>query len=186
MRIGKIIAGAVLAAALAGCQTLQQRNMSVAEYCADPDRAGERVCQLKIELDGQSTSLASTNMSLSEARKIADEAKSLAGAAYSAANNAQSTADQAMSRANAALLSEKDLVCETRTIRQTKVGTCQPGYTLMSCTQTHYTTRSGGPSIMREINDQQCRDHDQVLELQARCCKASATTTTTTSTPASY
>ena len=27
-----------------------------------------------------------------------------------------------------------------------------------------------GPSIMREINDEQCRFHDQVLEIQVRCC----------------
>jgi hypothetical protein len=47
---------------------------------------------------------------------------------------------------------------------------CREGFTLTSCQQTRYTYRAGGPSILREINDQQCRFHDRVLEMQVRCC----------------
>ncbi|MEZ5947040.1 MAG: hypothetical protein R3C04_09375 [Hyphomonas sp.] len=65
---------------------------------------------------------------------------------------------------------DDSVVCETRTIQQSNVGTCRPGYTVTSCTQTRFTYRAGGPSILREINDQQCRFQDKVLEMQVRCC----------------
>jgi hypothetical protein len=145
---------------LPACATLQ-RGQTVAEYCADPRKGGEAVCQLKIEIDGQSTALADTNMRLSDAQ-------TLAAAANDAAMRAQSSADAAMLRAEAAM--EDPLVCETRTIQRANTGTCREGYALTSCTQTRFTYAAGGPSILREINDQQCRFNDRVLEMQVRCC----------------
>lgn len=145
---------------LPACATMQ-RGQTVAEYCADPRRAGEAVCQLRVEIDGQSTALADTNMRLSDAQ-------ALASSANEAAMRAQASADAAMQRADAAM--EDPLVCETRTLQRTNTGTCREGYTLTSCNQTRFTYAAGGPSILREINDQQCRFNDRVLEMQVRCC----------------
>ncbi len=145
---------------LPACATMQ-RGQTVAEYCADPRRAGEAVCQLRVEIDGQSTALADTNMRLSDAQ-------ALASSANEAAVRAQASADAAMQRAEAAM--EDPMVCETRTLQRTNTGTCREGYTLTSCTQTRFTYAAGGLSILREINDQQCRFNDRVLEMQVRCC----------------
>ena len=169
MRFGYIITGLGLTAAMAACQTVPA-GTTVADYCAMENNSAENVCQLNVEINGQKTALADTNMKLSEARSLASAAVTSADAAKASAARAQSTADQALSRANSALVSEADLNCETRTIRQSKIGTCQPGYSLMSCTQTRYTFRAGGMSFLREVNDQQCRFNSQVLEMQVRCC----------------
>ncbi len=169
MGVRTIFAGAAAAMTLAACQSFPS-DMSVADYCANADNAGEAVCKLNVEIDGQKTALADTNLRLSDARAVADSATTAAEEAKAAAARAQATADQALSRANAAL--DDDLVCETRTIQQTNIGSCAEGYKLMSCTQTRYTYRAGGPSILREINDKQCRFHDRVLEMQVRCCAA--------------
>lgn len=162
MGVGRILLGAGLAIAVSGCMTIPN-EMTVAEYCADPKKANENVCRLKVEIDGTSTALADTNLRLSDAQKMAN-------GAMIAAADAQETADAAMARANAAMSKRDDIVCETRTIQKTDTGTCRPGYTLTSCQQTRFTYRSGGPSILREINDQQCRFNDRVLEMQVRCC----------------
>lgn len=158
------------AAMLASCAGIP-KDMSVAEYCADARNILENVCRLKVEIDGNATSIASTNMSLREARTIADRALSAAGAAQASADRANSLAAQAMQRAEAANGKMENLTCETRTIQKTNMGSCQPGYTLMSCTQSRYTFRAGGKSILREIDDKQCRFHDRVLEMKVRCCK---------------
>jgi hypothetical protein len=147
------IAAAVALMALAGaCQTIPS-EMTVGDYCANAKHANKDVCKINVEIDGQKKALASTDMKLSEARAIADAA---------------------MAKADQALAREDNMFCETRTINKTNVGTCAPGYKVVSCTQTRYTTRAGGPSIMREINDEQCRFHDRVLEIQVRCCMAGA------------
>jgi hypothetical protein len=167
MRIAKLAAGTVLAMALAGCQNLIPKEMSVADYCANPDKAQENVCRLKVEIDGQSTALADTDLRLSEARSVADGASS-------AAARAQATADEAKAAAEAALAQTDEMVCETRTVQKTDTGTCRPGYTLTSCTQTRYTARAGGLSFLREINDEKCRFNDRVLEMQVRCCNTAS------------
>ena len=167
MRIAKLAAGTVLAMALAGCQNLIPQDMSVADYCANPDKAQEDVCRLKVEIDGQSTALSETDMRLSDARGVADSAASAAAAA-------QATADAAMQRANEAMAKTDEMVCETRTVQKTDTGTCRPGYTLTSCTQTRYTTRAGGLSFLREINDEKCRFNERVLEMQVRCCNTAS------------
>ena len=166
MRLKSLLVGGMLAATLAGCATGLPSDMTVAEYCANPDRASEEVCRLKVEIDGNATALAETNMSLREARQISDSAMSAAAAA-------QSRADQAYALANH--LSEKDLDCKTTTIQQSSTGTCEPGYTVMGCVQTRYTHRAGGLSFLRELNNEQCRFNSQVLEMQVRCCRAAST-----------
>jgi hypothetical protein len=167
MRIAKLAAGTLLALALAGCQSLIPQEMSVADYCANPDKAGENVCRLKVEIDGQSTAIAETDMRLSEARNVAESATSAAAAA-------QATADEAKAAAEAALAKTDEMVCETRTIQKTDTGTCRPGYVLTSCNQTRYTTRAGGLSFLREINDEKCRFNERVLEMQVRCCSTAS------------
>ncbi|HPE47176.1 MAG TPA: hypothetical protein PLR76_02220 [Hyphomonas sp.] len=169
----KLFAAAALAASLAACQSIPQQQ-TVAEYCATSNHQSEAVCKLQVEIDGQSVALKDTDMRLSQARSVADDASAAAAKAQAAAEEARQLASAAMSRANEAASKAGDVVCETRTIQNSKIGTCRPGYKLTSCTQTRYTYRAGGPSIMREINDQQCRFQDKVLEMQVRCCGSSA------------
>jgi hypothetical protein len=157
MKFGKILSGGLLLAVLSVSACLNIPNeLTVAEYCANPKKANENVCRLKVEIDGTSTALADTNMRLTDAFKLTA--------------NAQATADAANSKADAALAKDHSMVCETRTVQKTNVGTCRDGFTLTSCNQTRYTYRAGGPSILREINDEQCRFNDRVLEMQVRCC----------------
>lgn len=165
-----------LAATLAGCQNIPG-EMSIADYCADAGNTQESVCRLKVEIDGNSTALADTNMSLSEARSVADSAVSAAAAAQASADGAMAAANQAQSTADSALslASEAGLNCKTNVIQKTNIGTCDPGYTVMSCTQTRYTTRAGGLSFLREVNDEQCRFNSRVLEMNVRCCTAATT-----------
>ncbi|MEL7128885.1 MAG: hypothetical protein AAGK23_05005 [Pseudomonadota bacterium] len=178
MRISTFLAGIGLAATLAACET-GLGDQTVAQYCANAENAQEGVCQLNVEIDGTRTALAETDLKLSEARSIAD------GAAAAAAS-AQSTANAAMTRADAALNAVDDLYCETKTIQQTNIGSCPANFTLMSCAQTRYTYRAGGPSILREIDDEKCRFHDRVLEMRVRCCTVASNrpaTTALTSSP---
>lgn len=178
MKLTTSLIGIATAAMLASCAGIP-KDMSVAEYCADANKSYENVCRLKVEIDGNATALAETNMSLRDARSIADRALSAAGAAQMSADQANSLAAQAMQRAEAALGKMDNLTCETRTIQKTKVGSCEPGYTLMSCAQSRFTYRAGGVSILREIDDKQCRFHDRVLEMKVRCCKTIESTTAT-------
>jgi hypothetical protein len=157
--IGSVI---VLAIAAAGCQQIPD-DMTVVEYCSNPDNASKDVCKVNVEIDGQKRALAETNMSVSQARQIAESA-------MTRANSAQAAADAAQQAVNASALH-----CETRTIQRAKTGSCSPGYKLISCTQTRYTYRAGAPSIMRAISDGECRFNDQVLEMQLRCCMSGAT-----------
>jgi len=161
-----LFAAVALAAVVAACQGIP-KEQSVAEYCAVTDHQDEGVCKLKVEIDGQSVALSDTDMRLSQARNVAD------GAATAAAE-AKELAAAAMARADEAANKTDDVVCETRTIQNSAIGTCRPGFTLTSCTQTRYTTRAGGLSIMREINDEQCSFNTKVLEMQVRCCAAAS------------
>ena len=170
MRIKSILAGSMLALTLAGCATGLPSDMTVAEFCANPDNAAEEVCRLKVEIDGNATALAETNMSLSEARQISDTALSAAAAAQASADAAQSRANDAYALAEH--LSEQDLDCKTTTVQKSNIGTCEPGYTVMGCVQTRYTHRAGGLSFLRELNNEQCRFNSRVLEMQVRCCRA--------------
>ena len=172
MGYGKLLAGALAAATLAGCQ-LVPSDQTVSQYCANPDKADEAVCKLKVEIDGNSTALADTDMRLSQARAMADSAVSAADDARARADAAQASADAAMARADEA--ASKEVQCETRTVQNSDTGTCRPGYALTSCTQTRYTTRAGGLSFLREINDEKCRFNSRVLEMQVRCCSVSGT-----------
>ena len=165
MQIRTMLAGLTLAAAMGACQTTPD-DLTVAEYCALPDKATKNVCQLAVEVNGTTTALAQTDLKLSEARALADSA-------MSAAKSAQSTADAAMvtaQRAEAAASSIDNLYCETNTIQKTDTGSCPTNFRLMSCTQTRYTTRAGGLSFLREIDDQSCRFNSRVLEMHVRCC----------------
>ncbi len=164
MSLKKLIAVCVLGVAAAACQQVP-KDVAIADYCANAKNADKDVCKVMVEVDGQKRALSQTNMTLTEARSVADEALRRATAA-------QATADEALQLAKAA--GDDDLNCETRTLNRTNVGSCNPGYKLLSCTQTRYTYRAGAPSIMRSIDDSQCRFQDKVLEIQVRCCTAGA------------
>ena len=171
MGSGKFLAGAIAATALlAGCQ-MMPAEQTVGEYCANPDKADEAVCKLKMEIDGNSTALADTDMRLSQARNMADSATEAAARAQASADAARARADAAMALAEEA--NGKEVQCETRTIQNSDTGSCRHGYALTSCTHTRYTYRAGGMSILREINDEQCRFNSRVLEMQVRCCAVS-------------
>jgi len=178
-----LIAGSVIG--LSGCMGIP-KEQTVAQYCANPDKAYENVCRLKVEIDGNATALADTEMRLGEAPRVADSALRAAGSAQTSADQAQDTANRALSLAQNAMLKEENLICKTRTIQQSAVGTCEPGYTVMGCTQTRYTHRAGGLSFLREVNNQQCRFNSQVLEMQVRCCTAAPTQRTLTSPQRRY
>jgi len=169
-----LMAGLGAAVFLGACAGGVPKDMSVADYCANPDNIYENVCRVKVEIDGNTKALADTNMSLQNARNIADAALSAAGQAQGTADRALQQANTAMQQANQSMLREDQLYCETQKIQKTNIGSCSPGYTLMSCTQTRFTYRAGGMSILREIDDKQCRFNDRVLEMQVRCCKAGA------------
>jgi hypothetical protein len=154
MRIAAVFG---IALAIGACQQIP-REQTVMQYCAKPERANKDICKINVEIDGQKKALADTNVSLSQARALAEEARTVASAA-------QTTANEALNRQDA-------IYCETRTIQRTNIGSCSPGYKLVSCTQSRYTYRAGGPSIMRSIDDEQCRFHDRVLEMKVRCCMA--------------
>jgi len=175
MRSLSITGLALLTLGLTGCSTLPD-DMSVAEYCANPNKANEQVCRLKIEIDGNATALADTQMSLNEARQIADRALRTGQDARIYAGKAMSRADKAYDLASRAMLKQEDLICQTEIIQKSAIGTCSPGYTLMGCVQTRYTYKAGGLSFLREVNDQQCRFNSQVLEMNVRCCRTASNT----------
>jgi hypothetical protein len=168
-----IAAIVVLAASAAACQAIP-REQTVAQYCANEKNVNKDVCKINVEIDGQKQALAQTNLTLSEARAVANDALTRANAAQAAADEAKATAQQAMNAG---------LNCETKTVQRSNVGSCEPAYKLVSCTQTRYTTRAGGTSIMRSIDDQQCRFQDRVLEMQVRCCTAGAPVATEVNAP---
>lgn len=138
-----------LTSLIGACQSIP-RDMTVAEFCQNERNQYDSICKLNSETN---TRIAATDMRVSEARAIAEQARIAADAA-----NAR----------------QDQMYCETRRLRNTAVGSCSSGYTMTSCTQTRFTTRSGGPAIMRSINDQQCRFNTPVLEMQVRCCMAGA------------
>jgi hypothetical protein len=162
----KIIAAiAAMAMAAAACQQIPE-NMSVAQYCAQPDKTNSDICKINVEIDGQKRALSETNMSLSQARTIADNA-------LARANAAQSSADAAMTAANEAkgmVATQAAFNCTTKTVQRAKAGSCGEGYKVQSCVQTRFTYSAGAPSILREITDEGCRFNDKVLEMQIRCC----------------
>jgi hypothetical protein len=168
MRMLHVTLFAVLAAvAVTGCtKTLKGRQLS--EYCAIEGNADKDLCAVNGEIQKTRDALAVTD-------KTANEAKSMAASAQSAANAAQATATEANS---------KTVNCTTNTLKRVKSGSCAAGYTLVGCTQTHYTKRAGGMAILRQIDESSCTYNARVLEVAVRCCQVGAPMTTAASTPA--
>jgi hypothetical protein len=170
MNFKMIAAAAAMAIAATACQAIPE-DMTVAQYCAQPDKTNTDICKINVEIDGTRQSLAKTDMSLSQARTIADNA-------LARANGAQTSADAAMARADAAhsaIATQAAFNCTTKTVQKAKAGSCGEGYKVQSCVQTRFTYRAGAPSILREISDEGCRFNDQVLEMQIRCCTTGPT-----------
>src|SRR5690242_18122446 len=112
MRIASIVAAAALALLAAGCAN-RTGDQTIAEWCgADASRVNTDICKQHADTE--------------EVRQTLGDR--IAGA-LGLAQRAQTTADQAMAR---------NVTCVTRTLRQTQTGSCDAGYTLTSCTQTHY------------------------------------------------
>ncbi len=147
MRFTRLLAIAALAVVGFSASACANRtgDMTIAEYCAaDPGRANTDICKQHRDTEEVRTSLGAR-----------------IGEVLGVAQHAQSTADQALAR---------NLTCQTRTLRQRSSGSCENGAILTSCVQTHFTTRAGGPAILRSINDTECRFNSRVLEMQVRCC----------------
>src|SRR5262245_49710812 len=130
MRIAIVIAAAAMALFAAGCAN-RTGDATIAEYCADASHENFDMCKQHRDTEEVRTSLG---------QRIAE--------VFGRADRAQQTADAAMTR---------NITCVTRTLRRTQTGSCDAGYTLTGCTQTHYTSRAGGMAIMRSINDTECR-----------------------------
>ena len=165
MNLKMLVAAAAFAMAATACQAIPE-DMTVAQYCAQPDKADMDVCKINVEIDGERRQLADTNMRLSQARTIADNA-------LARANSAQASADAAMAAATDAkssIATQAAFSCTTKTVQRAKSGSCGEGYKVQSCVQTRFTFNAGAPSILREISDTGCRFNDQVLEMQIRCC----------------
>jgi hypothetical protein len=160
-----LFAAALGLAALAPACANRSGDQTIAAYCADPSRSQEDICEVHAEM-------VQNDLSLGER---VGQALGLANDARGRADRAQATADSALSMSSAT-----ELTCVTRTLRNQQVGTCDSGYTLTACTQTRYSTRAGGLSILREINDERCRFNTSVLEMQVRCCYAGPTPPPTT------
>jgi hypothetical protein len=144
MRIAFIVIAGAFSLLAAGCAD-RTGDQSIADWCgANASRANTDICKQHADTEGVRTSLG---------QRIAET--------LGIANHAQSTADQAMTR---------NVMCVTRTLNRVNAGSCDPGYTLTSCTQTHYTTHAGGVAILRSINDTECHYNTRVLEVQVRCC----------------
>ncbi len=143
MRILIAAAAATLALFAAGCAN-RTGNQSIAEYCTNTSHENYDLCKQHRDTEEVRTSLG---------QRIQE--------VFGVANHAQQTADAAMNR---------NITCVTRTLRRTQTGSCDAGYTLTGCTQTHYTSRAGGVAILRQINDTECRFNSRVLEVQVRCC----------------
>ncbi len=148
-----LVAGALALGAGACTSTLDGRQL--AEYCADPRKSGKDLCAVNTEIQSVRSDLAVTDRKAGDALELARQAKT--------------TADEA---------NAKNVVCATKTISRAQSGSCDPGYTLMGCTQTRYTHAAGGLSVLRAVDDQSCRFNTRVLEMQVRCCQVGVQTQT--------
>lgn len=137
---------AAVAAVATACATGHTGDKSVAEYCTDPKKADTDTCKVQAGVDANSAKITQVD----------------------------AKADAAMKAADAANARQDGMYCETRTVRYAKTGACSAGYTLVGCTQSRYWKRSGGVSIMREIDDQQCTYATKILEMKVRCCMVGA------------
>jgi hypothetical protein len=154
-------AAAAAAAALGlvtGC--MGSGDKTIAEYCANPGNANKDTCKLNADIQETRSALGAR---IDRTERTVGEARNLAEGAAAAATRAQQSADAALAR-------QDGIYCETRTIQRADTGTCSPGYLLVGCTQSRFTYRAGGPTVMRDINDQQCRFAQRVLEMKVRCC----------------
>lgn len=150
MKITRLLIVAGIAVLAAACATGHTGNKSLEAYCAIEGNTDTDICKVNTAAVNRDNAT----------RAVAD--KGVADAA-----RAQSTADQALAR-------QDGVYCETRTLNRTDTGTCSAGYTLVGCAQSRYTTRSGGPTVMREMDDTHCRFATRVLEIKARCCMVGA------------
>lgn len=150
MKFTRLLIVAGIAALAAACATGHTGNKSLEAYCAIEGNADTDICKVNT------------------AAVTRDNAtRAVAQSGVDAAARAQTTADQALAR-------QDGVFCETRTLNRTDTGSCSAGYTLVGCAQSRYTTRSGGPTVMREMDDTHCRFATRVLEIKARCCMVGA------------
>jgi hypothetical protein len=143
----------LLAAVATACATGHTGDKTVAEYCADAKHANTDTCKVQVGVDVNTKEIASVR---------------------TLASDAGTKADAAMKAAEAANARQDGVFCETRTIRYSQTGACSAGYTLVSCTQSRYWAKAGGQSIMREIDDSQCKYATKILEMKVRCCMVGA------------
>jgi hypothetical protein len=146
MKFVRLLVVCGIAAVAAACATGHTGNRSLEEYCSIGDNAGTDICKVN------AAAVTRDNATRTVAQKGVDDAA-----------RAQSTAEAALAR-------QDGVYCETRTFNRTDTGSCAAGYTLVGCAQSRYTYRAGGPTVMRDMDDQSCRFATRVLEIKARCC----------------
>lgn len=162
MRFALIAALILLPAGVGACAS-RSGDQTIAAYCADPKRSDHDLCKVHADVEATRGDVRRNRADLDVTREVADRADRNSTEALRLAGEAKD-----------------NLTCVTRTLRRTDVGACEPGFVLTSCSQSRYTTRSGGPTVLRDINDEQCRFATRVLEIKVRCCHVGNTPPLTT------
>lgn len=163
-RIGILSVGPICALILSACSNPlssadKAKAAALEAFCAVKGNANISICKVNDRVNNALALAQDANVNARTANVTANRALEAAG-------RAQITADSAMAGTG--------LQCETVTFRSQSVGMCQPGYTLLSCHQSRYTARDGRPSILRDIDNEQCEFATPVLEMKVRCCLGAA------------
>lgn len=159
MRIIMVLAAFSAALGVGACAN-RSGDQTIAAYCGIAKHAGEDLCKVHRDVESTRAEVKRNREDLDATREVADRA--------------DRTASEALGLAQQANARGQNLSCNTRTLRRTAVGSCENGYVLTSCSQSRYTTRAGGATVLRDINDQQCRFATRVLEMKVRCCAVGA------------
>lgn len=148
-----LLAALLLLPAGVGACASRSGDQSIAAYCAEPGHANQDICKVQANVESTRGDVRRNREDLDATRAVADRADRNATEALRAAAE-----------------SKDSLTCVTRTLRRTDIGRCEPGFVLTSCSQSRFTTSAGTTTVLRDINDEQCRFATRVLEMKVRCC----------------
>lgn len=159
MRVILLLAAFSAALGVGACAN-RSGDQTIAAYCGLAKHTGEDLCKVHRDVETTRADVKRNREDLNATREVADRA--------------DRTASEALGLAQQASQRGQNLSCVTRTQRRTDTGSCESGYVLTSCSQSRFTTRAGGTTVLRDINDQQCRFATRVLEMKVRCCAVGA------------
>jgi hypothetical protein len=155
-----LVLAALTATLGAGACANRSGDQTIAAYCADPGRQNQDLCKVHRDVESTRADVRRNRDDIDSVRQVADRADRTAGEALGLAQQANARG--------------QNLSCLTRTLRRTDTGSCENGYVLTSCAQSRYTARAGAPTVLRDIDDTQCRFATRVLEMKVRCCAVGA------------